>query len=800
MWRAVRMLRADPRFAVAIVGMLALGISINTVMFTLVNAIVLRPLPFANADRLVSVSASNSRRGWAEAPVSVPDFQDWSAQLRSVRPIAAAQRSAVSVTDRSGQEDGIPAAITSAALFSVLRTNPLIGRGFVEDDDRAGTPCVVVLSRQLWVTRFGSDRGVLGRPLKINDHVCPIVGVVPDIDLPDLGAPSVWLPFGLALTSWTRSGLASKRDQRFLSVIGTLIPGTTIDQARAEMSALTAQLASTYPKTNAGFGAAVVPLKDRVLGNSRPAMLMLFGAVGLILLIGCVNVANLLLARGAMRRHEFALRLALGASRAHLARQLLAESLTFSLVGGGCGLALAYWMIRLLRVAVPRALPRLETVSLDTTAVLFTLVVVVLVAVVSGCVPLAAALRVSAHHSLNHGERTATGGSRARRIRNGLMSLESALAVFLLTGGVLAVESYWALSHIRLGFAPQNVLLMSVTPPSGVKAERRLDWYNDAMRAVAAIPGVESVGATQVPPLMNSQWTASFAIVGRPSPASPPTVSFIRVAGPYFHTMGIPLSRGRDFDEHDDAAGRATIIVNDAFARLFFPDGGALGAHLTLQDSPTPFEVVGVVGSTIQRQLEPELKPMLYIPFSQSPEGSRMTLVVRTAGREAGLRAAIRRAAGAAVGPRSVADVSSMDEVIEGALAPHRYPAMLLGVFAVLALTLACVGVYGVVAYAITQRTREIGIRIALGAHPGSVVGLMMRQALWVIGAGSIVGVLASLWLARIVRSTVYAAAPTDRLVFIAVPCIMLCVAALAAYVPARQASRIDPLLALRNQ
>ncbi len=798
-WRALRMLRADPRFAFAVIGTLALGIGINSAMFSLVNGILLRPLPFADADRIVSLAESNSRRGWSEAPVSVPDFQDWSAQSKGVRPMAAIQGRAVMLADPSGQ-DVVQGAAASAPLFTILGANPLLGRGFVDEDDRMGAQCVVVLSRQVWVTRFGSDQGLIGRPLSVDDRACTVVGVMPNIDLPGLGAPGLWLPFGMALDRWGETGTASRRGSRFLSVIGKLAPGVTIDQARAEMSALAANLASSYPVTNEGFGAAIVPLKDRVLRNSRPALLMLFGAVGLVLLIGCANIANLLLARGAMRRHEFALRLALGASRSHLARQLLAENLTFSLVGGACGLALAYWMLRLLRLVAPHVLPRLESVSIDTTAVVFTAVICILAALASGCAPVMAAVRVSARQSLDQGDRTATGGARARRIRHGLMSVEIALAVILLTGGVLAFESYWALSHLQLGFAPQQVLTMSVTPPAGMEAKRRLTALEEAMRAAASLPGVESVGATQVPPLINSQWTANFAIVGRPSPARPFTVSFVRVAGPYFHTMRVPLLKGRYFGEEDDVDGRATVIVNDAFARQFLPDRSAVGARLTIQDSHTPFEVVGVVGNTIQRQLEPTLQPMLYIPFSQTPDGSRMTLVVRAAGGEAGLRAAIRRTVGAAVGPRSVASVASMDELIDGALAPHRYPAMLLGLFAVLALVLACVGVYGVVAYATAQRTREMGIRIALGARPASVVGVMMRQALWVIGAGALVGIVGSLWLDKVVRSIVYDAGANDGLVFIAVPCILLSVAALAAYLPARRASRIDPLIALRHQ
>jgi putative ABC transport system permease protein len=799
MWQAVRSLRADPRFALVVVGTLALGVAINTAMFTLVNDIVLRPLPFPQAERLVSLSESNSSRGWAAAPVSVPAFEDWQSRSRTVRPMAAVRASATMITDPSGGEV-VQGALASTSLFRLLGAEPVLGRGFGEDEDRAGAPCAVMLSRRYWVTRFGSDPALIGKSLSIDDRACTVIGVVADVRLPDVGAPSVWLPFGVGLDRWRQQGIARNRNQRFLTVFGRLSPGATLDQARAEMSALAAQLASSYPNSNEGYGIAIVPRADRVLGGTRPALLMLFGAVGLILLIGCANVANLLLARGTLRQHEFALRLALGAGRARLARQLLAENLVFALIASACGLALAYWLIRLLSLVAPNSLPRLESVSLDSTAAAFALLVSTLAALASGLMPVMSAIRIAARQSLNHGDRGATGGTRARRIREGLMAAEIALAVILLTGGMLALERYWTLSHVRLGFAPHDVLTATITFPSEMDAKQRVVAFEESMRAVAALPGVESVGATQVPPLINSEWQASFAIVGRPSPSTPLAVSFARVAGPYFHTMRIPLLKGRYFDEQDDVAGRTTVIVNEAFARLFFPEGSALGARIRLQDSDTPYEIVGIVGNTIQRQLEPILHPLLYVPYSQAPGGSRMTLVVRTDGEDLGLRTAIRRSVSVAMGPRSIARIGSMDELIEAALTPHRYPALLLGLFAALALMLACVGVYGVVAYATAQRTREMGIRIALGARPSSVIAAAMRQAMWAIGGGVIAGVLGALWLARVMSSFMYDSGTGDALVFVAVPLILMCVAALAAYVPARRASRIDPLVALRSQ
>lgn len=800
-WRAARALRATPRFAVTVIGTLALGIAANTAMFTLVNDIVLRPLPFPEASRLVSLFESSESRGWTAAPVSLPTFEDWSAPGKAVRPMAAVRARSATIADRSDSDgEVVSGAVASAALFHILGTDPLVGRGFSTDEDRAGAPCVVALSRKFWLSRFGGDRTIVGEPLSIDDRACVVVGVVPDVTLPDVGEPSIWLPLGVGMERWRLQGIASKRDQRFLTVFGRLAPGATLAQARTEMSAVAAQLAKSYPNTNEGYGVAVVPLEDRVLGSTRPALFMLFGAVGLILLIGCANVTNLLLARGAMRQHEFALRLALGAGRARLARQLLAESLAFSLFAGGVGLALAYWIIHLLRILAPHSLPRLESVSVDATVVIFAVVVSTLAAMASGCAPALAAIRMAARRSLSQGDRGTIGGSRARRIRQGLMAAEIALAVILLTGGTLALTSYWSLSHVRLGFAPHDVLTASIAPPTEMESKRRIISFDEAMRQVAALPGVESVGATQVPPLINSEWQASFAIVGRPSQGTPFEVSFARVAGAYFHTMRIPLLKGRFFDEQDDVPGRSTVVVNEAFAHLFFPDGRALGSSITIQDSDTPREIVGIVGNTIQRHLEPTLHPLLYVPYSQEPGGSRMTLVVRVAGRGAGLGTAIRHTVSTVMGPRSITRVTSMDESIGTALTPHRYPAMLLGVFAALALALACVGVYGVVAYATTQRTREIGIRIALGARPASVISVAMSQALWAIGSGVIAGVLGSLWLAGAIRSVVYDAGTGGGFAFIAVPCVLSCVALLAAYLPARRASRVDPLVALRNQ
>jgi putative ABC transport system permease protein len=799
--RAARVLRENPRFALTVIGTLALGIATNTAMFSLVNDIVLRPLPFPQANRLVSLFESSDSRGWATAPVSLPTFADWSARGKAVRPMAAVRASSETIADRSNSDgEVVSGAVASAALFHILGIDPLVGRGFAANEDVAGAPCVVALSRRFWMSRFGGDRTIVGEPLSVDDRACVVIGVVPDVSLPDVGTPSIWLPFGMGLERWRLQGIASKRDQRFLTVFGKLAPGATLTQARAEMSAVAAQLASSHPNTNEGYDVAVVPLEDRVLGSTRPALFMLFGAVGLILLIGCANVTNLLLARGAMRQHEFALRLALGAGRARLARQLLAECLAFSLLAGGVGLALAYWIIHLLRLLAPHSLPRLESVSVDATAVIFAVVVSTLAALASGCAPALSAIRIAARGSLNQGDRGTIGGSRARRIRQALMAAEIALAVILLTGGTRALTSYWSLSHVRLGFAPHDVLTASITPPTEMETKRRIVSFDEAMREVAALPGVESVGATQVPPLVNSEWQATFAIVGRPSRGAPFEVSFARVAGAYFHTMRIPLLKGRFFDEQHDVPGRSTVVVNEAFAHLFFPDGRALGSSITIQDSDTPREVVGIVGNTIQRQLEPTLHPLLYMPYSQEPGGSRLTLVVRGTGRDAGLGTAIRHTVSTVMGPRSITRVTSMDESIGTALTPHRYPAMLLGVFAALALALACVGVYGVVAYATSQRTREIGIRIALGASPTSVISVAMSQALWAIGGGVIAGVVGSLWLAGAMRSFVYDTGTRDGFAFIAVPCVLACVAVLAAYLPARRASQVDPLVALRTQ
>ena len=792
----LRQLARSPGFALAVIGTLALGIGVNTALFSLVNSIVLRPLPFPHSDRLVSVFEKNTSRGWPEAPVSVPTFQDWSTHSRQLLSLAALRGRTLTV---NGEQ--VVGAVASAALFRMLGADPLIGRGFVDDEDQADGECVVALSRQFWTTRFGSEQAAIGKVLSVDDRACTVIGVLPDVDLPDVGSPSVWLPLGQGLERWRRLGVASNRGQRFLNIVGQLAPRTTLAQARAELSAVAARLAASYPSTNDGWGVAVVSLKDHVLGRSRVALLMLFGAVGLVLLIACANVANLLLARATMRRHEFAVRRALGAGRARLVRQMLAEHLTFSLLAGACGIPLAYWMIRLIRLYAPHALPRLASVRIDTLALVFTAAVSILTALVVGSAPFLSAVRAPSLHRLSQDDRADIAKSGARRVRDGLMASEIALAVILLTGSGLALESYWTLSHVELGFDVQHLLTARVTLPAALDPQHEVTLYQETIGAVASLPDVESVGATRNLPLTNSESITSFAIVGRASPVRPFEVSYTRVAGRYFHTMRIPLLQGRLFDDHDDVAGRTTVIANEAFVHLFFPDGRALGARLAIWGSDPPYEIVGIVGNTMQRRLRPTQQPLLYLPNAQHPERAPITtLVVRAADRDAGLHAAIRNAVIATAGPQSIANVASMDELMEASLMPHRYPALLLSVFAAFALLLACVGVYSVVGYGTAQRTREMGIRIALGALPTSVVALVMRQALWVIGAGAIVGMVVSLWLAKAMHSLVYDIAMSDPRVFIAVPCVLLCVAALAAYTPARQASRVDPLVALRNQ
>jgi predicted permease len=794
---ALRQMRRSPGFTAVVILTLALGIGANTALFSVVDAVLLRPLPFRNADRLVMVWETNQARGFSRNVVSFPNYEDWQRQSPAIAAFSPLKSGAVTLTGQ-GPAEPLLAAVVSARLFAMLGVQPIGGRVFQLNEDRSGADRVVLISRYLWQTRFGGEFSAVGHQLVLNDRTYAVVGVVPDFELPDLGKPEVWLPLSAGLEDWRQLGNLADRGSRFLEVIAEVQRGVTIEQARADLQTIAARLADAYPQSNRGWSVGLVPLQEQVTGNVRPALLALRGAVGLVLLIACANVANLLLARAAARQREMAVRLALGASPLRLIRQMLTESVLLSLIAGGCGCLLAAWAIKGVTHFGPQTLPRLNEVRLDGAVIVVAVLISLFTGIVFGIAPALAAMRSDVQASLQHGGRAGS-GVRQQRLRQVFVGVEIALSVMLVVGASLAVRSFLRLMATDPGFAPEHAFAALVVPPPDMSPARRAALYEELLARVNRLPGVESAGATQVLPLRPGGWTTSFAIEGEPDAAERPEVGLVRVAGDYFCALRIPLLRGRAFTPHDRAGAPGVVIINEAFARRFFLSRNPIGARLRLSNTEPPIEVVGVVGNANQQRLDLPATPALYVPYAQQPRAS-LTLVIRAAGDPAGLASALRQVVSDVDRNQPVAYVTTMDELIDQSLAPRRYPALLLAAFAVLALILAAVGVYGVMSYAVAQRTREIGIRMALGAQWSDVIVLVLRQALMVSCGGIAVGSVAALSLARIMRGLLYGITSTDPVTFIGVPLLLLAISVLAAFMPAQKASRTDPVITLRYE
>ncbi len=795
---AVRTLFKNPGFTTFTVATLALAIGVNTALFTIVNAVLLRALPFRDAGRLVAIWSTNTAQGRPRDPVSFPDFEDWR-HVQALSAISPVRGGAMTVTSDRGESSIALSALASASLLSMLGVNPIVGRSFTPAEDQFGAPRVAILSESYWREHFGGDRGVLGRTLRVEDDACVVIGVIPDIELPTVGRPAVWVPLSVGLDYRRQAGDLANRSNRFLAVIGRLAPNASFERAQAELSAVAAQAATAYPNSNKGVGVAVVSLQEQATGSVRAPLLALFVAVGLLLLMACANLANMMLARVLARRREVAVRIALGCGRGRLVQETLTQNVVLAIAGGGCGLVLAQWLMTALVTVAPKSLPRMSELHLDGRVFAFTALVSAMTAVLFGLGQIAAIASADPNRWLKESDRAGGGGRGHGRLRSALLATEIALSVTLLIGAGLALRSFWALGTVPLGFDPEQLLAVTVTPPATAAPPRQAAAYDEMLRRIGAIPGVESVGATQALPLRSTSWDTSFKIVNRPPTPNRLIVGYARVAGDYLRTMRVPLRRGRLFTEFDRADAPRVTVVNDAFAARYFPNENPLGARLIIWEEDPPFEIVGVVANTTQRRLDVAPDAMIYLPYAQRPRGA-MTLIARTNLAPGPLAAAVRREVAAAAPGQRLGEFVSVRELLDTSLAPRRYPAMLLTFFALLAGALAALGVYAVTAYSVTQRTAEIGVRLALGARPSSAVRLVLRQCLQVALCGVIVGAAGARALTGVMRGLIFGISANDPVTFAAVPLLLLAVALLAAYVPARRASRVDPLIALRHE
>jgi putative ABC transport system permease protein len=807
-----RVLLRTPGFTIVAVTALALGIGANTAIFSVVNAVLLQPLAYRDSDRLVTVLHNGT------GPVSTANYIDWRDQSHSFEAMGAADYWSANLastdpSDSNPAEHLLGLKVTQNML-PLLGIEPLLGRLFIPGEDKLGSEHEVILSYRLWQRRFDRDPNVLGRPITLNGEGYIIVGVMPPAFR---FAPfwaihaELWVPNAFGNTIHDRGG-------NHLRVFARLKPGVTFKQAQADMATVTGRLEKQFPATNRAV--VVKPLKENVVGKIETPLLMLLGAVGFVLLIACANVAHMLLARTSDRQREIAVRTALGAGRSRVVSQFLTESLLLAAVGAGMGLLLALWGTKALVALSPDYIPRIETVGMDGRVVLFLLVVTVVTAVLFGLAPAMHATSGNLSGALKEGGRGDSDGIHRNRLRSFLVASEFALAFILLIGAGLMIRSFIALQSIDPGFNPHNVLSMVVSV-AGAKEEapgRRVIFYRELLQQVRAIPGVKSAGAINHLPLAGDMWDRSFIIEGRPQtqPGAGPDAVYRIVMPGYFEAMRLPVRRGRTITETDDARSQNVVILNERAARSYWRGENPVGKRIAIDPGksgpPVWMTVIGIVADARQEDWSAEPVPEMYLAALQNHDflgesvggiGSHMTyitLVVRADGNPADLASAIKNTVWSLNRNLPISDVATMDRVVADATAQPRFEMLLLGLFAAVALTLAAVGIYGVMSYSVSRRTREIGIRISLGAGPAEVLRMVMRQGMVQALAGAAAGIVIALLLSQLMAKMLYGVRPSDPITFGGVAIILGLAALLATCVPARKATRIEPMLALRNE
>ena len=803
---ALRLLALRPILTAAIVATLALGIGATSAVFSLVHAVVLRPLAYDEPDRLVQVYESGLRSGGEADWVSFPNFRDWRSGNHVFQEMAAYRYGLLTLTGREGAE-AMLGLETTDRLFAVLRVAPLLGRTFLPGEDAPGRPPVVVLSHALWQRRYGADPQVVGRPVSIDGTSYSIVGVMPaSFRFPNAIPGDTVVPIDL----WIPMRPSDDRDDRgshnFWSV-ARLAGGVGLPQARGEMARIADNLARQYPDTNKDLGVTVKRLQDYVAGDVRPALLLMLAAVGLVLLLTCSNIAILLLSRAEARRREMAVRHALGASRGRLVRQTLTESLLLAAAGAGAGLAVAHAGTRLLVRFGPASIPRLAQTTLDAQVLLFTAAVSVGVGILFGLAPALLGARLSAQSALKEAGTRVSMGAGGRRARQVLVVGQLALAVMLLIGAGLLIRSFVRVAGLDPGFRAPQVLsaFVSLSPSRYGDPARQVAFFEELVHALASQPGVLSAAVTDSLPLTGVNDQGGIMVEGRPDPRpgeDGPQANRPRISAGYFDTMGIRLLSGRRLDERDRAGAPPVAVVSALAARTYWPGVNPLGRRLAAdwtKAGPVWREIVGVVESTRHFGLEAPQKAEVYLPHAQAPSPFMM-LVVRTQGDPSGVVPAVRAQIARMDPEQSVVGFQTMEELLEKSGSRRRFQTALVAAFAFLALLLAAIGIYGVIAHGVAQRNREIGVRLALGARPQDVVALVLRNGMALIVAGTSLGLLGAVALSRTLASLLFAVSPFDPATYGSVAGVLGLVAGVSAYIPSRGAAKVDPLVALRDE
>jgi len=801
----LRMLIKSPSVSIVATVALALGIGANTAIFSVVNAVLLRPLPFPNPASLVSLFETDSQRGYVRGSHSYPNFFDLRSQNTTLERVACYHSSDYIMTGR-GEPARLQAAVVTADLLPLLGVSPALGRTFLPDEDKpTETGRVAILSHALFQKRFNSDPSLINQAITLDGISFTVIGVMPPgFEFPIQNDPvELWTT--IAGDASGKTPVTNQRGAHFLQVIGRLKPGVSEDQAQADLTAIAARLEQQYPDTNTHKSLRLDPALKALVGDIRPALLILLGAVACVLLIACANVANLLLARATSRHKEMAIRTALGASRVRVIRQLLTESVMLSLLGGAAGLLLAVWWSDLLIALGKDDIPRAVQVGIDWRVLTFTLGVSLLTGLIFGLAPAFHSSKSELVETLKEGGRGTSAGIRRNRIRSVLVVTELSIAVVLLVGAGLLIRSLYRLQHVNSGLHPENILTFNVTlPETKYNSDAQSRFFIDLKSRLESTPGVQAASTIYPLPLSGDRFGISFQIEGRPvAPKDEPSGDFFTTGVGYFRAMGIPVIKGRDFDDRDKHGSTPVIIISETFARQHFPNEDPIGKRVhpgisSIEGEESSMrEIVGVVGDVRNRSLDVEPKVAYYVPQTQVPF-TQMVTVVKTNSEPRGFIPTVTKQVAAMDQDLPLFGVKSMEEYLSASVAAPRFSTTLLSIFAGVALVLTIVGLYGVMSYSVAQRTNEIGIRLALGAQSRDVLLMVVKQGSTLILLGLVIGMAGAYALTRLIASLLFGVTAKDPFTFAAVAVLLAIVALLACYVPAWRATKVDPMEALR--